>query len=382
MADHRSPDDATATADEAALSCLNAAQAPSPDATLLPKDPAEEAARTPSPAEVVLLHEDRAEEWHFDEAIHKSRIAENRALSEAFKQRELHAKENHNSHLQGHEQQIAELLASAEAEERRCALELAALREELVEAQHQIDDLEDDCQQQVVAFDHEMRAERQRRASMEEELVKEKDSVLRATQHITEIEDREGQLMREKRARMSENRSACREQCREVQQSGDREIQEIGRALREEVDVIQKQSDEIMKETQRGVDAWVKRRQNITVEVERDINEAVDTKVYQGLAAVSMQVLEARELSIGQIKEVQARDFEHEKVLRERIGSALVSVDCSLQERDQMVMLEKSRKKQLATAADVLGCGQPTNRYSLNDTRRLRNAGANAIGKA
>merc|ERR1719271_1547324 len=139
-----------------------------------------------------------------------------------FKERERLAKGRHAQDLESHEQQIAELLASAEAEERRCALELAALREELVEAQHQIDDLEDDCQQQVVAFDHEMRAERQRRVSMEEELEKEKDSVLRATQHITEIEDREGQLMREKRARMSENRSACREQCREVQQSGDR----------------------------------------------------------------------------------------------------------------------------------------------------------------
>jgi len=360
MEDRASPDIA---ADEASLLYLKAS-----------------VVRTPSPAEVVLRYEDRAEEWHFDEAIHKSQLEDHRALSTAFKEREQQAKQKHSHHADGHEQEIAQLLASAEAEERRCAVELAGLREELVEAQHAIEEVEEQCEQQVVDFDTEMRAERQRRAAIEKELATEKVSVEEATRHITGLEDSEGEAMRLKRTRMAENRSNCRRQCSEVQQAGDREIQQIGRALREEVDAIQKQIDQKMKETQRGVDSCVQSRRNVRSETERQISEAVDTKVYQGLAAVEMQVLEAREKSLGQIKEVQARDFEHEVALRERIGAALVSVNCSMQEREQISLLEKSHKKQLASATDILGCSLPTNRYALHDNRRLRSAGASAMG--
>merc|ERR1719174_2344930 len=102
-----------------------------------------------------------------------------------------------------------------------------------------------------------------------------------------------------------------------------------------------------MKETQLGVDSWVRRRRDVAVETEKKIVEAVDTKVYQGLASVQMQVLEAREASLAKIKEVQVSDFEHEAFLRERINAALVSVDCSMQERDQIAVLEKNHKNQL-----------------------------------
>lgn len=362
MDDRASPD--TTAAAESAQLCLNAAQ------------------RTPSPTEVVLRYEGRAEEWHFDEAIHKSQLDDQRALSLTFKDRERHASERHASDVQGHEQQIAMLLASAEAEERQCALELAALREELIEAQHQNDDLEEDCEQEVVALDDVIRRERQRRSALEEELENEKRSVLRATQHITEIEDREGQLIRLKRTRMADIRSACRQQCLEIQQSADKEIQKISAAVREEVEATQKLIDNRMKETQRNVTACVKQRQDVTAETEREISNAVDTQVYQSLASVQMLVLEARETSLGQIKEVQARDREHEGLLKERIDDALVSVNCSLQERDQISVLERSHKLQLEAATHILGCSLPMNRYSLADNRRLRSAGALALGAA
>lgn len=364
MGDRRSPD-ACSLADEAAKRCLSAAQA----------------ARTPSPADVILTYpEGSAEEWHYDEAIHKSYVDAQKESSATFKERQRQAKEKHDRDVEEHEKKIAELLASAEAEERRSALELASLREELIEAQHQMHDLEEDCEQKIVAIDEEMIAERQRRAALEEEMEREKKSVLKATEDITELENREGQLMHEKRARMAENRATCRQQCNEIQQKADREIREIGRAAREEVDAIRKQMDEKKKQTQQSVDSCVKKRQNVCSQIEKEISEAVDTKVYQGLAAVEMLVIEAREESIGKIKEVQARDFECEKQLKEHIDTALASVNCSMQERDQIAVLEKTHRKQLETATDILGCSLPMNRHSLSNNRRLRNAGASAIG--
>lgn len=186
--------------------------------------------------------------------------------------------------------------------------------------------------------------------------------------------------MRDQRARMAKDRGNCRQECLEIQRSGDQEIQDIHRVLREDVEAVQKQIDQKMRETQHAVDGCVERRQRVAAETERQINEAVDTKVHQGLAVVQMQVLEAREVSFGHIKEVQARDFEQEKLLRERIGAALVSVDCSMQERDQVAMMERSFKKQIATATDILGCSPSSNRVA--DNRRLRTAGASAIGAA
>jgi len=337
--------------------------------------------RGPSPSEVVLRHEDRAEEWHFDEAVHQSRLVEHRELSVAFKERERQAKSRQNQHSEEHEEEIAKLLAVAEADERRCALELAGLREELVESQHQIEDMEEDCEQQVKALEHEMRAERQKRAALEEELLKAKLSVEQATLHIAEIEDREGQLMRLKRTKMSENRSACHRQCLEVQRSGEREIQEIGRGLREEVGAIQGEIDKKKKENKLGVDSWVKRRREVSAETEKLITETVDTKVCQALASVQLQVLETRETSLDKIKEVQARDSEQEAILSQRIGAALVSVDCSVQERDQIALLEKYHKKQLEMATGILGCSLPANRHNnLQDSRRVRNVGALALG--
>merc|ERR1711937_1078742 len=100
-----------------------------------------------------------------------------------------------------------------------------------------------------------MIAERQRRAALEEEMEREKKRVLKATEDITEIENREGQLMHEKRARMAENRAACRQQCNEIQQKADKEIREIGRVAREEVDAIRKQMDQKKKQTQQSVDS-------------------------------------------------------------------------------------------------------------------------------
>jgi len=358
MDDRQSPDLAAASA--VALQCLEIA----------------DDSRGPSPTEVVLLHEDRAEEWHYDEAIHKARLMEHRALSVAFKERERQAKVTLGQQDDEHQQQIANLLATAEAEERRCGLELAGLREEFVEAKHQIAELEELCEQDVRDLEEQMRSERQRRAALEQDLAKERLSVERATGDIAAIEDREGEMMRMKRTRMAENRSACQRQCLDVQRSGEREIQELSRGLREEVDAIQIQIDQKKKENKLGVNSWVKRRCDFRDETEKQIIQTVDSKVTQGLASVQMQALETREASLEKIKEVQVRDFEKEAILTQHITAAFVSVGCSVQERDQIPLFERQQKKQLEAATEIL-LEKPKNR---NNSQRLRNAGTLALG--
>lgn len=354
-------------ADEVTLRCLNNGMrecSPAPDAVTV-KEPTQE---------VVLRCEDRAEEWHFDEAVHKSRIIEHRGLSQAFKERERQAKARHAKDQEEYEQRVAEILAAVEAEERKAATELAGLREQLVEAKHDIDELEEDCEAQVVATEEKARAEREKRIALEQELEKEKRSVERATQHITEIEDREGELMRLKRSRMVENRNACQRQLLELQRSGEREIQEIGKGLREEIELIQTHIDQKMAETQRGCDSWVRRRRDVAAETEKHIIETVDTKVRQSLAEVQMQALDAREESFMQIQDVQERDFQQEAFLRERIDAALTSVDCSMSEQRDSISLEKKHKEQMTDTTDILGYRLPNNQYALHDSRRMKSA--------
>merc|ERR1719502_739342 len=113
----------------------------------------------------------------------------------------------------------------------------------------------------MVKIDDALYEERQIQNDLEEEMVKEQASVLKAHQDIAESENRTSQLMQEKRAHMAEMRAACRQQCAEIQQKADKEMREIGRATQEEMDAIRKQMTCKMKETQDTVDSCVKKRQ-------------------------------------------------------------------------------------------------------------------------
>lgn len=331
--------------------------------------------------EVVLRYEDRAEEWHFDEGIHKSQLLEHRSLSEALRERERKAREQQAKDVEDHERRIAALLATAEAEERKCALEVAGLREELIDAEDCTGCDEEETVRKVVALDQEMRAERERRAALEQEMAAVHEEVVKATQQITEIQDHEEEQMRKKRTRMAERRVESKRECAETQREADLQIQAIGKRTREEIDRISQLITEKMKETQSMCDVEVQNRRNVARDTEVHVKLAVDSKVDAGLADVQMKIMEEREQSLMQIKDLQVLNHQQEDFLRKRMDDAFESVQTSIRERDEIAMLEKYHKRQLESAFDILGCSLPGNRHSLtNKSRSLRNTGALMLG--
>jgi len=246
-------------ADAAVLNCLEQAL-PGAEVAAASPSPFEVAPFAPSPFEVVLRYEDRAEEWHFDEAVHNMAVQELKTHGKALKDRHAAANDRAAREARASEEEASGKLNAVSAEEQEIARELAGLREEFLNMCEATEQLRRDCDQEVAVLEREASAERERTVALEADLLAERQSRVRGKQRIQEIEDREIELMRAKQEQISKHRADAQSEIMKIQRVTDDEVHARERSAHEEVDLIQKRIDAVQVDTRLSVGVWLSRR--------------------------------------------------------------------------------------------------------------------------
>eukprot|EP00929_Paragymnodinium_shiwhaense_P047635 TRINITY_DN24153_c0_g1_i1.p1 TRINITY_DN24153_c0_g1~~TRINITY_DN24153_c0_g1_i1.p1 ORF type:complete len:369 (-),score=129.26 TRINITY_DN24153_c0_g1_i1:207-1313(-) len=299
---------------------------------------------------VVLLKEQRAEEWHFDDELVKvrtaalgekadaSRCKRNAALAEVAR-------------LQQEADEHASVVCSQVAlDDARRARELAAMREELAEVQEHTETILAENEETVCEIEREIMAERGRRAVKEQELRDERKLKDEIKQRMAENEDYEAGQLRQRDQRM-----------RDYRQSADREVQEVHRQAAEQIRKIEQDAQAMMDmlmadirkyQQNEAANSEVKLRLTTTKDLQDNLN-TVDNRIMAGRRETNRKLDEIRDQSLEQLKEVQARDFAHEGRLKEMQAAAFVSIQCAEDDMKHAVESLRQTEHQRAEAVKL-----------------------------
>lgn len=321
---------------------------------------------------VVLRSEDKAEEWHFDEASHAACVDAVKDKCRALKEREMHARE-----LACHQQREAddhtkEVLARVEKQEQEHATELSNLRGELLETQESMEELLEDYRQQEAALEREIAAERRHRLGLEAELRDERKQPDAARKRIMEIENDTTVALREHDQRIREHRKEANREMTEIRNTTEEKVLQMLEKFREDRAALQQQLNEVLHETHKTVGAEIENRWEISKCADADV-AVVDNQVRQGLSTTHRTVFDLQDDAHKQVRDIQAHDFALESLLQEHADAALTALMCATEEKHQAKMVEKEHKRRNNAAVKALGATFPrSTQYQLHPERKAK----------
>jgi len=309
---------------------------------------------SPDLPDVVLVCEHRAEEWHFDESVLEHRTTALREQARAHRCREGEAKEEQARVGRRSDEHAEELCGAIEAEERKRAKQLSAMREECVEVQARTEELMANCAERVREIQCEVVAERGRRSEVEQKIRDERRYVDEAKSRIAATEERERDELRVKD-----------DQIRHIRAEGQRAVQRLEREAEEKVREIETATDKRLKMLRRIIQQDLRSTANSASEEVRartttiieawEAAESMSKTVAMNVNAAHSTVHDVHEETARRLQEIQVRDFDHEHRLNDHIDAALAAVHCSEDELKKASVGEKETSKQRRAATDALG---------------------------
>lgn len=323
---------------------------------------------------VVLNCEDRAEEWHFDEAAHAACVEGVKDKCRALKHREARARELKSQSEREANDHAQEVLERVEGEERERAAELSKMREEVMETQDATEELLEYYREQETLIEREIEAERRRRLDVEAELRNERRQAEAARRRIEEIESNAEASLRAHDQRMRDLRAEASREINDVRHTTQEQVAQIEQKFREERSRLQQEIDEAVQEAQGGVVAEVRQRDELLSNAQADVR-GVDEQVRDGLRKTHLQVLAMQDTLHQQVSEIQAQDFALEALLQEHADAAITALSCAMEEKEQAAMVEKEHKRRCATAVKALGATFPrSTQYQLHPDKKGKSA--------
>lgn len=305
-------------------------------------------------SDVILQCENRAEEWHFDEWVHSSKVEALKNKGRDNRHREAMAQETLASLERETEEHINMVLDQAAAEEVRRAKRLAKLREDLIETQHHIEELEEDCNAQVAEVHREIDDERSRRNALELEVRDEQQHVDASQKRIENLQNVEVDAMRSKDKRICALRTGAQAEVQKIQRAAESQVRDLERQLREDLGVLELQQDRVIQKTTGVVRSHVLQRQDALGGAESLVS-GINRQVQMDLAKTNVDVLDMESETFSKVQEVQAQDFAHEANLKDSIDNALAAVESSLEKQRHAAVIEHDHRNRLIDTEQALG---------------------------
>jgi hypothetical protein len=301
-----------------------------------------------------LLTERRAEEWHFDEGLLSSRIALLNGEGENCRGHAANAKNQAAVLRDAAEQEAAHLCAGVEEKERRCQERISNMRGELVEVESLIEQMREECEQQVLEIRREILAERTRSAAIEQAASDERKKLEDARQRIADIERSEDVELSIRETRIREYRQVAQQEVLRLQREAQQQAHELERNNRDKVDALHRRLADVRQRTDQDVAIQVSQRDETRSEADRKIAD-VDAKVAAGFNETLESTIGVQQTSQAKISQIQETDFAHEARLQDRIDDALLAASRCVDEAAHVRVLEDKNGKMRDAAATSLG---------------------------
>jgi hypothetical protein len=322
-------------------------------------------------AEVVLLSEGRAEEWHFDAESHHARIEEQKAISRKCRESEAMARQQKQAAHVEAEQRTDALLEDLCEEDKLRARMLASLRGELVEAEFAAEEARAECEAQIAEIKAQIAAQRVDRAALEELINEEKSSKEQACRRCAEIEDEEMDLIRRKDQLISSIQQETKQEILKLQRSGDEQVRAMESRMRDELQVLRHRQDLLLRETKSSAQQQVDRRRELMREADIAVRE-VDDSIRLELMLTHQATLDMQKQTFCRMEEIQRRDFAHDAQLHEHMNCAFAAVHCASQELALAKATEEEHKQRRAADALFLECAYVQNVDDVIREKKIR----------
>lgn len=310
----------------------------------------------PLPGEPLVLRcEEKAEEWHFDEAAFAAKLEKLRAETDSFRAQEAAARARAQSVKEQAERHVSDTLSSAHEGDLKWGAGASRMRSEIMEQETATEALLEATQEKLAEIGRQTQAERKSRRELEAKLKEERQQAEVAKRRLAELEDEERSAMAAIAERMRARRTETQEEIAEVQRSTEEAIRLLEAQLRRDIKAVRVEIDQARLEGRGAMDVHIHDRYDNLDSADVHVASRVDRQVREDLAHTHSQVKDTRDETIQMVKEVQVRDFALEALMRSTIDDATNQLGCAEHEARQAATYDMHSKQKARLATKVLG---------------------------